>query len=56
MAPVVYPITGPAHPRVGGENCPFQAALMPSIGSSPRRRGKHYRVDSGEHLGGLIPA
>ena len=45
-----------AHPRSRGENERIPAAGAGWDGSSPLTRGKHYRVDSGEHVRGLIPA
>ena len=45
-----------AHPRSPGDNCPFQATLMPSIGSSPLTRGKRVVVRANGLDSGLIPA
>ena len=50
------PCTGPAHPRVCGENCGQSLRLRTRGGSSPRVRGKRWFRNSGQPSGRLIPA
>ena len=45
-----------AHPRAGGENWVARRATCPSLGSSPRRRGKHAAPRRDGLRSGLIPA
>ena len=49
-------IVFPAHPRVGGENVPFQIVVTGQVGSSPRGRGKRRKTISCVACNRLIPA
>ena len=50
------PARATAHPRVGGENWVARRATCPSLGSSPRGRGKPEGPRRPHARGGLIPA
>ena len=45
-----------AHPRVCGENIVKVISLLPSLGSSPRMRGKRMPFSTLSEDAGLIPA
>ena len=49
-------ISGPAHPRVGGENLRPRSCVRARNGSSPRGRGKRPNPDHRHLDNGLIPA
>ncbi len=50
------PVSGRAHPRVGGDDCPSRRDLASTAGSSPRWRGRPVQVQVLVFSGGLIPA
>ena len=49
-------VTGPAHPRAGGENTPHSELRAVGCGSSPRGRGKRALGSRPPHSERLIPA
>ena len=56
LRPLLFTLSLPAHPRVGGENVAPATRRACHVGSSPRGRGKRRAPAAAHSAGGLIPA